>query len=56
MVGVGFPDAAQRNFTVLAAGTAKSFFSIRSGRVQYGASDYKKPYILLKYYKTYYIF
>lgn len=38
MVGVGLPAAGQRNFTVLAAGTANSFFSIRSGRVQYGAS------------------
>lgn len=37
MVGVGLPDAAQRNLTVLAAGMAKSFLSIRSGRVQYGA-------------------
>lgn len=37
MVGVGLPDAAQRNLTVLAAGMAKSFLSIRSGLVQYGA-------------------
>lgn len=48
MVGVGFPAAAQRNFTVLAAGTANSFFSIRSGRVQYGASDWKKPHVFVK--------
>lgn len=34
MVGAGFPAAAQRNLTVLAAGTANSFLSIRSGRVQ----------------------
>ncbi|TNN23846.1 hypothetical protein EYF80_066033 [Liparis tanakae] len=38
MLGVGFPEAAQRNLTVLAAGTARSFLSIRSGLVQYGAS------------------
>lgn len=38
MLGVGFPAAAQRNLTVLAAGTARSFLSIRSGLVQYGAS------------------
>lgn len=38
MVGVGLPVAAQRNLTVLAAGMAKSFLSIRSGRVQYGAA------------------
>lgn len=38
IVGVGFPAAAQRNLTVLAAGTARSFLSIRSGLVQYGAS------------------
>lgn len=36
--GLGFPPAAHRNFTVLAAGTACSFFSIFSGEVQYGAT------------------
>ena len=34
MAGVGFPAAAQRNLTVLAAGMASSFFSMRSGLVQ----------------------
>lgn len=34
MEGVGLPAAGQRKRTVLAAGTASSFLSIRSGRVQ----------------------
>lgn len=34
MLGGGLPDAGQRNLTVLAAGMARSFLSIRSGRVQ----------------------
>ncbi len=40
--GLGFPPVAHRNFTVLAAGTACSFFSIFSGEVQYGATAGKK--------------
>lgn len=40
--GLGFPATAHRNFTVLAAGTACSFFSIFSGEVQYGATAGKK--------------
>ena len=34
MDGAGLPAAGQRKRTVLAAGTASSFLSIRSGRVQ----------------------
>lgn len=45
-VGIGFPTAAHRNFTVLAAGTAWSFFSIFSGEVQRGAPKDKKNYVL----------
>ena len=36
-LGRGLPPAAQRNLTVLAAGTACSFFSIFADEVQYGA-------------------
>lgn len=36
-VGRGLPPAAQRNLTVLAAGTACSFFSIFADEVQNGA-------------------
>lgn len=34
MVGMGLPDAGQRNLTVFPAGTACSFFSMRWGCVQ----------------------
>lgn len=37
-VGLGVPLDGHLNFTVLAAGTACSFFSIFSGDVQYGAT------------------
>lgn len=36
-LGSGLPPAAQRNLTVLAAGTACSFFSIFADEIQYGA-------------------
>ena len=39
MVGGGRPSAAHRNFTVLAAGMASSFLSIRSLRLQYGGPE-----------------
>lgn len=39
MEGVGFPPAGHRKRTVLAAGTASSFFSILSGRVQKGTPE-----------------
>lgn len=41
-VGLGVPLDGHLNFTVLAAGTACSFFSIFSGDVQYGATAVKE--------------
>ena len=41
-LGSGLPPAAQRNLTVLAAGTACSFFSIFADEIQYGAPKAKE--------------
>lgn len=41
-MGLGVPLDGHLNFTVLAAGTACSFFSIFSGDVQYGATAVKE--------------